>query len=191
MISVGSRPKILSHPQKAGEFSLLLYRELTSCQNDKRKKTITLFWVTLFWVIRKILVLYNLIRPDGRWCWKTHTIVAQSRCRSQHVQNTTCPRQFWRSDLVLGGRCKGLGSVAVSTSTAITPHDTKLHTHNTQLHYNYTATTNNCDYSYNCITLTLHCTTLHYTVPLNHIPLHYITTTITTALHYSTYITLR
>ena len=37
---------ILSHPWKPGEFTLLVYRELTTWENDKRKKkTITRFWV--------------------------------------------------------------------------------------------------------------------------------------------------
>ena len=37
-ISVGSRPRRLSHPRKAGKFTLLVYRELTTWENDKRKK---------------------------------------------------------------------------------------------------------------------------------------------------------
>ena len=36
---------ILSHPWKPGKFTLLVYRELTTWENDKRKKTITWFWV--------------------------------------------------------------------------------------------------------------------------------------------------
>ena len=38
MTSVDSRPRMLSHPQKAGKLTLLVYRELTTWENDKRCK---------------------------------------------------------------------------------------------------------------------------------------------------------
>ena len=44
MTSVDSRPRMLSHPQKVGKFTLLVYRKLTTWENDKSKQTITWFW---------------------------------------------------------------------------------------------------------------------------------------------------
>ena len=37
MTSIDSQPRMLSHPQKAGKFTLLVYRELTTWENDKSK----------------------------------------------------------------------------------------------------------------------------------------------------------
>ena len=37
MTCVDSRPRMLSHPQKARTFTLLVYRELTTWENDKSK----------------------------------------------------------------------------------------------------------------------------------------------------------
>jgi len=44
MTFVDSRPRMLSHPQKAGNFTLLVYRELTTWENDKRKQTKKVIW---------------------------------------------------------------------------------------------------------------------------------------------------
>ena len=38
MTSVDSRPRMLSHPPKAGKNTFLVYRELTTWQNDKSEK---------------------------------------------------------------------------------------------------------------------------------------------------------
>ena len=38
MTSVDSRPRMLSHPQKAGKITLIVYRKLTTWENDKSKK---------------------------------------------------------------------------------------------------------------------------------------------------------
>ena len=38
MTSVDFRPRMLSHPQKAGKITLLVYRELTTWEHDKSKK---------------------------------------------------------------------------------------------------------------------------------------------------------
>ena len=95
---------------------------------------------------------------------KVHAFVARSTFRSEHVQNTTCSRHFWRF------RCCFAASLHYTTLRYITPHSPILHyitLHYTPQHYNYNYTTR------------LHSTTLHY-IKFHYTTLHY------TTLHYTT-----
>ena len=62
MTSVDSRPRMPSHPQKAGQITLLVYRELTTWENDKSKKNDSVFWViekyTRFYITQHIYIIY-------------------------------------------------------------------------------------------------------------------------------------
>ena len=127
---------------------------------------------------------------------KVHAVVARSTFRSQHVQNTTCSRHFWRFRCRKSARrCAGKHiskskctkhhmfapllevqmSLRLTTLHYITLHYTPLHyapLHYTTLHNTTTTTTQ------------LHSTTLHYT-KLHYTTLHY-TTLHSTTLHYIT-----
>ena len=125
----------------------------------------------------------------GSWdVEKVHAVVARSTLPSQKCKKLTGSDHFWRSDVVLRGRRKGLctlpkvsktwqfcGSFNYNTTTTpiryTTLHYIKIRyatLHNTTLHYT------TLHYSYT----TLHLTTLHY------IALHYTTLDYTT-LHYT------
>ena len=118
---------------------------------------------------------------------KVHAVVARSTCRSEHVQNTTCSRHFWRFRCRFA--CQAQGTVHFVKSEAKTwefcsifnynhHHYTTLHSNT--LHYTTTTTTPSLH------STTLHSTTLHCTsITLNYATLHY-TTFHYTSLHYTT-----
>ena len=119
----------------------------------------------------------------GSWdAEKVHAVAARSTCPSQKFKNWQVRSTFWRSDVVLRGRRKGLwtlpkspkraGFVAVSTTTTNTIHYATLHS--SALHYS----------TFNSITLQLQYITLRY-ITLRYITLRYITLRYT-QLHYAT-----
>ena len=129
---------------------------------------------------------------------KVHAVVARSTFRSQHVQNTTCSRHFWKLRCRKSARRCGAKHISkmyktphVRATTRFTLHYTLHYTplhyaplHYTTLHNTTTTTTQlhsttlhytKLHYTYT----TLHYTTLHYTT-LHYLPLHF------TTLHYTT-----
>ena len=137
----------------------------------------------------------------GSWdVEKVHAVVARSTFPSQNVQNTTCPRHFWRFGCWKSARRCGAKHISKWKCTKHTMFGpllevqmslrfaslqyTSIHyitLHYTKLHYT-TLTYINFHYT------TLHSTTLqlqlHNYTPLNYTTLHYVTLHSTT-LHYT------
>ena len=155
----------------------------------------------------KMYKTHQLRTTFGSWdVEKVHAVVARSTFPSQNVQNTTCPRHFWRFRCRKSARRCGAKHISKSKCTKhymfapllevqmslrfttldyITLHYTPLHyapLHYTTLHNTTTTTTQLHSTTLNYTTL--HYITLHYT-PLHYTTLHY-TTFHYTSLHYTT-----
>ena len=135
----------------------------------------------------KMYKTHQLRTTFGSWdVEKVHAVVARSTFPSQNVQNTTCPRHFWRFGCWKSARRCGAKHISKSKckNTRGLDHFWRFRCRCASRHYttgHYTT----------LHSTTLHCTTLHYTTlqlhstTLHYTTLHY-TTLPSTTLHYIT-----